>query len=66
MTTYPPLTAVQVTMVSDFAFAHGRYWKASLRELWERGSRRPELQELRNTHGPLWLKTFQPSSKKEI
>lgn len=56
--TYAPLTDEQATALRKYAHLHGHYWKAQLEKDWLRASATPELHQLRNTHGPLWLKGF--------
>ncbi len=52
---YAPLTQQQHDAITRYANAHGRTWKAALREEWMNGCNDPDLQMLRNTHGPSWL-----------
>jgi hypothetical protein len=56
--TYPALTAEQTKALTAFVVRSGRFWKVSLRHAWEAGTVGPELQQLRNTHGPRWLAKF--------
>lgn len=57
---YAPLTDDQKRELTRFIAGRGRGWKADLRRCWEDGRGRivAELQQLRNTHGPRWLKTY--------
>lgn len=55
---FPVLTADQRKAMIAFVISAGRYWKRDLRFAWEAGRVGPELQQLRNTHGPRWLKNF--------
>lgn len=57
----PPLPMGAEDALAAYAAKHGRTWKATLREAWM--GRAPHddtgvLRELRNTHGPEWLKSF--------
>ena len=51
-------TPAQLHALEQYALANGRYWKAKLREDWEFGNARGELQQLRNQFGPSWLVRF--------
>lgn len=53
------LTAEEAAAVQHYAAAHGRYWKAALREAWMSASEPGYLQALRNSHGPAWLVRYQ-------
>ena len=53
-----PLTADALIALCAFAAVHGREWKRALRTAWERGTASPDLQALRNSHGPSWLVGF--------
>lgn len=48
----------QDAALKDYAAAHGRTWKAKLRDDWVNARTTGALQELRNSHGPSWLKSF--------
>ena len=50
------LTENQFARIQQYAQAHGRTWKACLREDWEKG--RGELIDVRNQFGPSWLTAF--------
>ena len=52
------LTAEELTCLKVFADANGRQWKSALRLDWMRARAVPQLQALRNSHGPMWLNTF--------
>jgi hypothetical protein len=59
MTDYPAPTQMQLEALREWRRLFGRTWKASLRAEWESGRiSSPELQALRNTHGPRWLAKF--------
>jgi hypothetical protein len=42
----------------SFAGVCGRNWKSAMREFWEREAFQPNLQNLKQTHGFEWLKSF--------
>lgn len=54
----PAITDDQMTCLKVFAAFHGRNWKSALRAAWMNASAVPQLQMLRNSHGPSWLKNF--------
>ena len=54
----PDLPAAEKVALLAFATRHGRLWKARLSELWVRATAEPILHRLRNTHGPVWLRTL--------
>jgi hypothetical protein len=66
------LTTEQRTALLAYAKENGRLWKSELIWTWERASARvagdvsPELQQLRNTHGPSWLKRVSLRKLQEI
>lgn len=49
--------------LTEYAVVRGRNWKAALRNDWTYGGpwSNPALAQLRNTHGPAWLKNFKLS-----
>jgi hypothetical protein len=53
------LTPEQIAALRSFATRNGRGWKKVLSDLWMRAAAAPTLHNLRNTHGPTWLVTFQ-------
>lgn len=57
------LTADELAALHDFAAAHGRYWKAALRDQWMKASAPPALHRLRNRLGPSWLMRFRLPKK---
>jgi hypothetical protein len=58
--TYAELTDDQNRALTQFIIGAGRYWKSDLRRYWETGSNRisAELHQIRNSHGPKWLKSY--------
>lgn len=60
-------TDEQLCVLEAFRAAHGRHWKARLRDLWLTGrdAARPGgalLRQIRNTFGPRWLQEYQPGA----
>jgi hypothetical protein len=60
---FTTLTIQQLEAIRSFALRNGRSWKASLRAAWETGNYETsefssELQQVRNSFGPRWLKSF--------
>jgi len=53
----------QLEELAFYKRRHGRAWKASLLADWESGTTRGLLQEVRNSFGPTWLMSFQPSCR---
>ena len=54
----PAPTVAQLCALATFARAAGREWKLQLWDAWSTGRAvDPELQALRNSHGPRWLAT---------
>lgn len=54
-----PLDPDALAALRLFAALRGRTWKAALARAWEANNTGPpELQRLRNTHGPAWLAGF--------
>jgi hypothetical protein len=69
-TRYPELSREQFEAIEAFARKWGRTWKMTLRKCWENGTigvyvslphYAPILHQLRNHHGPAWLKKFRLS-----
>lgn len=48
----------QLNCLKMYADMQGRRWKQSLRNDWAKAAAVPQLQWLRNTHGPSWLAKF--------
>ncbi|TMV76758.1 hypothetical protein FGG78_27985 [Thioclava sp. BHET1] len=55
---YTDLTPDQLSALRDFARKNGRQWKSRLQERWMTASAEPTLHQLRNTHGPSWLRGY--------
>jgi hypothetical protein len=65
---FPPVTQEQEAALRRYARINGRYWKACLRSQWTIGgpgrdsthslARYDLLQQLRNSHGPMWLRLY--------
>jgi hypothetical protein len=54
-----PLDPDTLAALRTYAAHRGRTWKAALLRAWEASNAGvPELQRLRNTHGPAWLARF--------
>lgn len=60
MNTSKPVSSEAITALKEYAVVRGRNWKAALRNDWTYGGpwSNPALAQLRNTHGPAWLKNF--------
>lgn len=56
--TYPALNIDQLAAVAKYIRKHGRTWKSQLLNDWMNGKCQGELQQIRNSHGPSWLKNF--------
>lgn len=61
--TYPDLTPDQAATLDAYIAYHGRQWKSKLLEDWRTGRAASfvqghHLQQLRNTHGPRWLREY--------
>lgn len=55
---YEPLTEAQIEVLNAFKAQNGRNWKSKLSAMWANATASPMLHRLRNTHGPLWLKSY--------
>jgi len=53
---YPNPTAEQLAALAEYRAANGRTWKSKLIDDWMTGRCYGELQAIRNTFGPRWLK----------
>lgn len=61
--TYPLVTSEQEIALKLYADAKGQHWRRLLEVAWRTGHYRWDgptwnLQQLRNTHGPSWLKGY--------
>lgn len=54
----PTLTQDQYWALDKYAHENGKLWKERLRNDWMTGKARGELQVIRNSFGPTWLKSF--------
>lgn len=63
---YQPLTAEQLDTLRRFALYAGRTWKAQLNTQWMNGKASGPLQQLRNSHGPSWLKAYRLPAPDQI
>lgn len=58
---YEKLTDDQMRVLRQYSKSAGWLWKSNLLWAWEKGLAPmgyPELYELRNSHGPTWLRDF--------
>lgn len=55
---YEQLTEAQIEVLKAFKAQNGRNWKSKLSAMWANATASPMLHRLRNTHGPLWLKSY--------
>jgi hypothetical protein len=56
---YPPLMREQIAALREYAEERGPSWKTKLRKDWSNPAWLPLLTSLRNSHGPVWLTTFE-------
>ncbi len=59
MSQYPPLTADDLAALNAYVREHGRTWKRDLSVEWTNATTSGPLHALRNSHGPMWLHSFQ-------